>query len=211
MLTNEYYLREAAKSEMNGEVAENSFKVHPNLAMDSLAFLAKVMGDKIYVIHSPMQHMRELERKALPNDVYLGSTWTTADEEHQKMRESGYPFESTKLFNRAVEVGSENSWMTWREQRDKEINEIAEKIEMPTVSPIRWSLNKVQIFDKEWKNIIFEHDRIANIIIVNGKKLTGEETVRFNWFYHRDIGGAPGVTVNLDALSSYLTLMEWVI
>jgi hypothetical protein len=201
-----HYLRKAAKAEMDGEVPD---KVHPNLAMDLFSFLAKVMEDKIYLIYSPMHHMKQIAYKTLPKDVYVGSTWTTAEEEHEKMKLSGYPFESTILQSKALEAGTENDWKAWRNQRNKEINEIAEKIEMPVTSPVRWTLNKVQIFDKEWKKVIFEHDKIANIIITNDQKLIGEDTARFNWFYHRDMGGAPGITMNLDAVSSYLSLMEW--
>ncbi len=94
-------------------------------------------------------------------------------------------------------------------QKDLEISELAEKTAIThATSPVKKTLNKIQIFDKERKNIIFEHDETANIIMVNGQKLTGEETNRFKWFYHRDMGLNSYVTINLDVLSSYLTLMD---
>lgn len=52
------------------------------------------------------------------------------------------------------------------------------------------------------KNVLFEHDRDAKIIFVNNQKLEGDETDRYDWFYHGDMVFNRYVTTELDALAN---------
>lgn len=91
----------------------------------------------------------------------------------------------------------------------QELHELAKNLKMtPQTSPIKQLGKKVQIFDKDRKNIIFEHDKVSNIIIVNNKTLEGDATNRYNWFYHYDMCLNDYVTIDLDALSEHLKLLE---
>lgn len=99
-------------------------------------------------------------------------------------------------------------------QEAKEIDEIFEKIKpqmtlSSTPLQANYSGNKVRLFDRERKNIIFDHDKGTQTIRVNSQELRGEETKRYGWFYHPDMRMNPYVTINLEELASYLMLMPF--
>lgn len=97
-----------------------------------------------------------------------------------------------------------------------EIQELIDQVEITEkTSPIKVSLCPLglKIVDKERKKVVFDHDQVANTIVVNEQKLVGEQVKRYDWFYHPDMPHGnvqfnPYVTIDLDVLSSHLQLVE---
>ena len=247
---------------------EDEFKVHPGLAMRLQSMAAKVMKlrnpNLLYMINSPVETVRNITVKTFPGHVYVGDNVEIAKDMHQKMTDSGTPFQSKhiayKRKNLAKQISlystsaenindflwfhsedshSENElralWakledMTIREIKScvkemreegvvlidqydiakaQEIDQLSQTIEItPQMSPIRMIGNKVQILDQQRQKVVFEHDKDLNIIFVNGQELKGDETKRYDWYYHPDRGLNLNVTVDLQPLADYLKLSE---
>lgn len=118
--------------------------------------------------------------------------------------------ELTKARNEKDQL-SRTLWKAMCALEIKEINETAEKLKSEmtvTTSPIHETRRPfvLEIFDKKRENVVFssEGKGDSRVIKVKNQVLTGEDTQRFDWFEHRDLGINPYVTIDLDALSLYM-------
>lgn len=217
-------------------IPEDKFKVHPRLAMSLQSMAAKVMRirdeKKLYQINAPISTMRNLMLKALPNHAYVRDL-DAATALHKKMKDSGELFLSSllekqtqtisKKYNLLRETSLEKdndllikmqkikndlSYQSWA-QKKKEIDELYEKTAetVQQQSPFKKIGETIQIFDKERK-VVFEHNSKLKTIFVNNQTIVGDETNRYDWFYHKDMVFNSYVTVDLDVLAEHLKLLE---
>ncbi len=195
---------------------------------------------KLYMITAPVPKMTEIMLKALPAHVYVGTPLQIAsDTYYNKRKDTDQILQSCLIFEEwqklnsemaileknKIQIGTEELeneikekkkesdvlYADYRIQQKKEIQEIAETLEMTKeTSPIKntYFPNKFVIFDKDRKHVVFEHDKDSRTIKVNNQEITGDETKRYDWFYHTDMPLNPYVTINLDALSACLKLSD---
>jgi|GEM_PF-4686110 len=329
-----------------------AFPLHGNLAMDLHSFAAKIIKirdpKKLYMMTAPVPTMREIMVKALPNNAYVGDTWSRAEEEYKKKKDpiesliSPDLLEASQKLEKAVDqlrelsgslhsitydinaigrgiaelqqkgegenvekelksldqlierleteaLDSNNDEIMSKEARaaisqlkkdflnlknkkaeeqrsplvellkkslkpltdlrpallnkkasvDGIRHELQDKLDLiedkiyqertlqetariakiavtlkitPKDSPILImktpSVNTLQILDPLRSKFVFEHDKKAGSIKVNGKELTGNDLHRYDWFYHRDMIMNPYTTIDLDALAGYGKLMN---
>ncbi len=99
-----------------------------------------------------------------------------------------------------------------RTQQSAEINEILKTLEYTEKSPpiLRDEKTKtIQILSKDRQNVLFEYDGERKNASVYNRNITGEQTKKYEWFFHRDMRLNvinPFVSVELEALAGYMKL-----
>lgn len=113
------------------------------------------------------------------------------------------------------EMKSELVGPLWKERSEiisKKYDQILEKLKkegkLPPLLCGDWRCNKVEILDKKRKDIVYSDNRDEKIVTVNNQTFKDDETKRFDWFHHRDLSFNPYITIDYDALASYMKLQD---